>query len=64
MSGEPKLEVGNEGEVDEVAVPELDSVAALGSEVWSGKDKPSWVSAASLGLADDLSSESTDDGGN
>lgn len=43
MSGEPKLEVvGKEGDVDdEVAVPELDRVAALGSEAWSGKGKPS-----------------------
>lgn len=42
MSGEAKLDVGNEGEVDdEVAVPELDRVAALGSEAWSVKDKPS-----------------------
>jgi hypothetical protein len=33
VSGEPKLDVGNEGEVDEeVTVPELDKVAALGSE--------------------------------
>ena len=36
VRGEPKLDVGNEGEVeDEVAVPELDSVAALGREAWS-----------------------------
>lgn len=35
MRGEAKLDVGNDGEVDdEVAVPELDSVAALG-RVWS-----------------------------
>jgi len=41
VSGEPKLEVGNEGDVDdEVVVPELDRVAALGSEAWSGKGKP------------------------
>lgn len=62
MSGELKLEVGNEGDVDdEVVVPELDRVAALGSEAWSGKGKPSWVSAASFGLTDDLSSGSTED---
>lgn len=42
MSGEPKLEVGNEGDVDdEVVVPELDRVAALGSETWSGNGRPS-----------------------
>jgi hypothetical protein len=42
VSGEPKLEVGNEGDVDEeVVVPELDRVAALGSEAWSGKGNPS-----------------------
>jgi len=36
VRGEPKLDVGNDGEVDvEVAVPELDSVAALGRETWS-----------------------------
>ena len=53
--------MGNEGEVDEeVVVPELDRVAALGSEAWSVKDKPRWVSAASFGLTDDLS-ESMDD---
>jgi len=42
VSGEPKLEVGNEGDVDdEVVVPELDRVAALGSETWSGNGRPS-----------------------
>ena len=36
VRGEPKFDVGKEGEVeDEVAVPELDSVAALGREAWS-----------------------------
>ena len=54
--------MGNEGEVDdEVVVPELDSVAALGREEWSANDKPSWVSAASFGFTDDLSSESRED---